>query len=574
MPIIRTALTALALLCSSLAAQATPVDDALAKLLADVQALQSLLAAPPVVVPPVVPPAPTESADLTTVMPGSGAILDSTGMTWTLGSDGTILANGAVAYNGWQSNQMVYHSHQVDILGLDGNWYGWKNNAFTGPIASPLPTPPPPIPGTVVTPSFYVDPNGSDSNTGLASTSAFQTLEKAQRAMQAGTLKHVYLRQGTWKRTQRLELDSADSGEVWAYYPPDGPDKAILDGGNSVDVIIHSSGASNLVIDGLATLHPQAFGIELTNGSGNVIQNSEVAYNSGSGPDFDGWPPILSIANCTQCKVLHNYVHDAISMGIGAYAYGATDRLTGSLIQGNVVLRAAQQTSDAGAIYINMHSSWTSGGAVTVDGNFTRDTGTVNTWGIHDVYLDDTSSNVSVTNNVLGPYPSNAGQNGQPYPLNSMNLLFLTYGTNNTFSNNIVDLGTSGTTNAATFAGLAGQGQNNNTYTGNIVIGNFTGQQTGNSSGHQGQYVADPGGSSNLSITGNLYFNYAGGALRTDTYNGTADTKPIQANPLLSGAGYALDPASPAFKAIKFTDLARAWGPPGFIVPPGLRSSP
>jgi hypothetical protein len=534
-------------------------------------ALTAQLATPVVIAPPPPPPpppsGPVESADGTTISPGVGVITDGNKDPWTLAPFLNIQKNGINLANGWQSHECVYHDHKLHVLGLDGNWYAWDGTKMV-PASNPL-VAPGPVP-VVAGPVLFVAPGGSDNAAGTLAAPLATLQAAANKALPQST---IFVRGGSYPMPGRLSLGSAHNGTTWQSYPPDGVNSAVLDGQHSVDVVIRSDGAKNLTIDGLKIVRPFAFAIELINGDSCTIQNCDCSGNVGTGPDFDGWPPLVSVSNITNAKVLHNYVHDCISMGIGAYAYGATDRLDGTLISGNVVLRAAQQTSDAGGIYINMHDSHEKAGSVTVDGNFVRDTGNINTWGIHDIYLDDTTCNTTVINNVCGSYPANAGQNGQPYPLNSMNLIFENSGTNNKIVNNIFDLGSSGTTNAVTFAGPAGQGNCNNSFSNNIVIGNFAGAQTGNSSGKQAQFVADPGGASNLSIHDNLYHNYGGGQERTDGLP-VGDSSPVHKDPLLSGVTYVLDPASPAFTAIGFKDISRTWGPPGFVIPAGATSQP
>lgn len=114
------------------------VQNACAKLSADLQTVQTdiqavqaaggiVLANPPPSPPPT---GPTESTDGTTVTPGNGVILDISLVQWSLSPATFILKSGVTAYNGWQSNKMVYHNHLVFILGLDGNWYSWNGSAF------------------------------------------------------------------------------------------------------------------------------------------------------------------------------------------------------------------------------------------------------------------------------------------------------------------------------------------------------------------------------------------------------------------------------------------------------------
>ena len=104
--------------------------------------------------------------------------------------------------------------------------------------------------------AVYIAPTGNDENNPGTLSAPVQTLEKARDLMRAsGTMKTAYLRAGLYPRTALLTLTRADDGETWQYYPPDGVDTAILDGGSrgshtGVDVIL-IQGGSNITINGL-----------------------------------------------------------------------------------------------------------------------------------------------------------------------------------------------------------------------------------------------------------------------------------------------------------------------------------
>src|SRR5260370_27008210 len=97
--------------------------------------------------------------------------------------------------------------------------------------------------GAITADAFYVATNGSDNNPGTFAQ-PFATLGKAQTAMQASaTKKTTYVRGGTYKPAttggnclwgdasgSSIGLSSADDGETWSYYPPDGYGSGILDG--------------------------------------------------------------------------------------------------------------------------------------------------------------------------------------------------------------------------------------------------------------------------------------------------------------------------------------------------------
>ena len=64
-------------------------------------------------------------------------------------------------------------------------------------------------------------------------SSPFQTLGKAQRAMQRSSIKATYPTTGTYNLSSTFTLTSSDNGETWAAYPSDPPNSAILDGGST-----------------------------------------------------------------------------------------------------------------------------------------------------------------------------------------------------------------------------------------------------------------------------------------------------------------------------------------------------
>src|SRR6516164_3459678 len=85
---------------------------------------------------------------------------------------------------------------------------------------------------------YYVAWYGSDSNPGTL-MAPFATLARAQSAMRGSRIKIAYIRGGTYYPsavslgpgyTAALHLIATDSGETWAFYPPDGVASAVIDG--------------------------------------------------------------------------------------------------------------------------------------------------------------------------------------------------------------------------------------------------------------------------------------------------------------------------------------------------------
>jgi hypothetical protein len=110
------------------------------------------------------------------------------------------------------------------------------------------------------------------------------------------------------------------------------------------------------------------------------------------------------------------------------------------------------------------------------------------------------------------------------------------------------------------------------TFTGNIVISNFTGGLRTTVSGVTGHAYfestpADPMGSS-YTIQGNAYWNYASGGSVWSNGTVTSDSSPITKDPQLSGWTYDIAGGSAVFSsAVNFAAIVGEWGPPGYVIP-------
>jgi hypothetical protein len=452
--------------------------------------------------------------------------------------------------------------------------------------------------------AYYVSPTGSDKNNGLSTTTAFATLGAAQLAMQkSSNIKTTYILAGTYNLTPlgskdpngqpavALDLVPQDSGETWSYYPPDGVNQAVLNGQNKVDgIVVLEAGANNISIIGLKITNPISIAIWT---AGQVdsftLKWCDIGNNNSNDGNFGGWPPLIGITG-TKTQILYNYIHDALSMGIEVTAYRETasdkSSINGSLISGNVLLRTVQSISDGGAIYINMHVAQNSSSdptdTITVTNNYVAQYGGTNTWGAHGIYLDDNTSNATVTGNIVGPPTAGTGTgSGSLYGTNAITAFIDNSGGNNIISGNLVDLGTSGTVGILALVYDTEDSavpMKGDTFTGNIVLSNFKGALTAwNTNASACVYVestSDPQGYS-YTVKNNLYWNYASGG--SVFSNGQApetgaatpgDTAPItNINPFsgstyssIIGANYSLAINS----AANFRPFVGGWGFPGF----------
>jgi hypothetical protein len=439
-----------------------------------------------------------------------------------------------------------------------------------------------------VSAQFFVAPNGNDNNSG-ARTAPFQTFEKAQTAMRTSAVKTTCIRAGIYRRATTLMLSNPDSGETWRYFPPDGVNSAALDGGNKVSGgLIAIKGASNITINGLKIENFVDWGIIASGGrksefgnlpiaSANTVENCDVASNT-----VTSWSSaaIAFLGAVPGTIVKNNYVHDTGSQGIVITTYFLpADGIGGSAILNNVIMRAVQRMYDGSGIYVGMHGGYQAAPAgVIVSNNFVRDYGSVGLNGPYGashigIYLDDNANNVLVTGNTVGP-PTEGSVDARN--LNHVTATLVHNGHDNHITGNIFDLGDSGRVLTAVWArdshciaGMAG-----NTFTGNIIVSAFTGLQRTSSSGIVGfSYMQDKGPPSDFLIRHNVYFNYAGGQVRTDGRI-AGDSNPIIEDPRLSGWTYAIARSSPVFSGpVNFPVIAGGWGPPGYVIPGGTLPS-
>ena len=471
-------------------------------------------------------------------------------------------------------------------------------SAATAPVTSP----------PAQTSAYYVSPNGNDSNSGTSTIAPFKTLDKAASAMRLSNIKTTYVGKGTYNRTTTLILTSADNGETWSYYPPDGYNTAILDYtgmtyntsvndaygdiANTTGILIN--GGNNITINGLQVQNVPG-GIAVHGGSadagwgaGVVYATTGNAYNNTiennivhhltyvPSPTTTPWPNYLTgiqMHGAVQNgKILNNVVYDAQSQGISAGVGNGPNNGANNLdIEGNVVYNVNQSPGDSGGICLEDRGP-TQGPAgstgIIIKNNFVRDVSQngVSTHFNRCYYFDDYSSNITMTQNIC---------------TGTWNVGVQYHGSNNiVVSSNIFDYTTSAAYAAIfNYDPLPLQGMTGNTFTGNIII-NGGSVATGN--GYQTGGGAPTYAFSAPLIENNLYYSYGaasiyyGGAYSgthvvssVEPGSGTGDPYPVTGqNPSLSGWTYVLAPGSPAYSSpVNFRPIPGNWGPPGYVIP-------
>jgi hypothetical protein len=416
----------------------------------------------------------------------------------------------------------------------------------------------------------------------------------------SGNPKFVYLRAGTYSNTA-LTLSSADSGQTWSYYPPDGYDSAILDGGASSSTTggnpISIDGGSNVTIDGLTIRNFQQWGVGIHGGQADgdggfnnttpVVSNTQIinnVFNNGytSASNYWGGGGVWQDGNATDTRIANNVFMNQYTSAIRVdpflAAINSADQnnvYTGLTIENNAIMNVSMYAGDGAAIYMEDQLALSTN--VTIKNNFIRDyqenpsTQKNSTTLPRDVaiYLDSGASNVSITGNVIGN-TANAIPNGQA--IGGTQVLEIHNGKNVTFSGNIVDLGTHG---YIINVGYQSNGTNAFAMTGNVIeqnifIGNWAGAQASYTFGQgpDAYFAGGPTGVVPPTLTNNLYYNYGSGSLSTQG-NQWSDSNPITGeNPLISGTTYTLATNSPAYTSrLNFPPIIGGWGPPGYSIP-------
>lgn len=447
-------------------------------------------------------------------------------------------------------------------------------------------------------PAYYVATDGNDSWAGdLAAPNAagtdgpFATLARAQEAMENSSIKTTYVEGGTYNLKSTLELTAADNGETWQYYAPDGYNSAILNGGatsgsNGLVSVIEIDGASGITINGLQVENFADAGIAVHGGAAfenlftnsvgtanaNVIENNLI-HNGYDDPAADIGAPfnsggIVIEGQATNTKVYNNVVYDQVDNGIRVGsdddANTPNDNISGTDIENNVVYDIGGAHNETAGIYIQDTLGKSTN--MKIENNYIYDYATVAGDQGRGIYLDFGTSNTTVSGNVIGPTSFVEG---------GTSAIFLSSGSHDTITGNILDLGSSGQIVAVSYLQYAASLNSgatavmaDNVFEHNLIISDYTGTQSTNEFGITGQtYIQGGVGNPDaMTVEDNDYFNYAGGSVVT-TGNGFSDSDPVTENPEISGAGDAIASGSPVFSgSVNFPGITGGWGPPGYTI--------
>jgi hypothetical protein len=476
------------------------------------------------------------------------------------------------------------------------------------------------------TSAFYVGPNGSDKNNGTSPSSPFATLGKCQTAMRGSSTKTCYILKGNYSvgsnlpmvtligsapTTAALKLTSADDGTTWSYYPPDGYNSAVFDGGNDqtdstafcqrtdmLDMGIYIGGGSHITVNGLQFQHFSFAGFLVHGGNddfGNwvptgsagegtsdsdVIENNIVQdINNGPNPinptnickttaPYTGFPNnqntdaqqgglLYAWGQVTNLTVSHNVGQNMMATCLQFSVDRSGDSLAGLTVNNNYCNNTGTAARDVGALHLRLTIGVNDAAPATgaqISNNYLHDCGaaskTAEPGSSKCMYMDDLTSGISLDGNILaGHFTFGA---------------FIAHGGHdNTWTGNIVDLGDGaqgsqdiGMYQDSTDCTTGSDCMTNDVWQNNIVIANSSYKNNGNYS------IVNP--NSPLTSRDDLDVEYGGGSIADSASVSDADPG------FTSDWTYSLPASSSAYRSpVKFPQQPAAWGQPGFWGPPG-----
>lgn len=420
--------------------------------------------------------------------------------------------------------------------------------------------------GTGAPAAFHVSPSGDDGNDGGAGH-PFATPARALAAIQPGAVRTIIIEDGTYRFSQELVVTAADSGVSLVAAPGAAP---LFDGGGQLATLITLSGASGVTLSGLGfaatatTAGAAALILEQANGnsivanhfvntgaaillrhgsgnnalSGNQIDHSATSaievidasdsnridsnlINGTGAPGTSGGGVYLHGASGNT--ITHNRIENTAGVGIGVLNWDGDTINTGTVVAFNAVLNTSRSSADSGAIYLLGRSHADT--MAVIANNLVDDTGAASDHTIG-IYLDDSTSGVAVTGNIL----RNIGTHG----------VQIHGGDNNIVRENVFDLG-SGTASAVLFQSAPADTNPTNTMLNNVVTRNIF------YSSSLTPHLFDHIDGHRPVISNNLYFNTTGAAMQTAPP--ALDTAPVFGDPQFvapAEGNYALQAGSAA----------------------------
>jgi hypothetical protein len=368
-----------------------------------------------------------------------------------------------------------------------------------------------------------------------------------------------------------IYFNSSDASETWSYYPSDGYNSAVLDGGSigssigaNVGVCAQIGVGSTLTMTGLqfqrfrgVAFYASSGAITLTN---NIFHDDSFQTSAFIGDIMIGAGAHSSVQN-SNSVITNNYLYNVGNSGIQLSGNsGSNITVANNILVNTCATGGPSGNGDCGAIYDGQGTNYTVTTGHKIINNYVRDVW-ISNGGVFTgsnggngscIYLDDMTSNITVSGNVC------TGLWGIG--------LFIHCGENIAYQNNIMDLGS--TSRALLYDQCPSpSGSTPNTgiqITGNIWVSN----------GAAGAGYVGAGNTAYVTVSNNAYNNYGGGTINHSCVSGacSSESNATNENPLLHCWEALLASTSPVFGSpVNFAAQPTNRGAPGFWGPPGTK---
>lgn len=441
--------------------------------------------------------------------------------------------------------------------------------------------------------AFYMSdtPVGNDANDCKTVATPCLTIAHMVTIMQASpTIKTTFVMAsgGQFNIGTRIDLTSTANNLTFKNYPGDTP---VFDGGGTLTTIFNATSVTGLTMQGLTCQNTTTTGtthracMEFHTGSGNIVKGN-LFTNTGDGLMIDaessdlvtgnqftnagngdanngtctpvsggsvpcggsaielenttttttvsynainGAASINTHGGCvfahglTNSTITHNVCENTSGMGIGILDFSVSSENSGNTVSYNLISNTNTNSNDSGCIY-SLARNLPNVSPTSFDHNYcSAPTSRIGTQ-IRELYADDCTSNSTWTNNIVWNGGVNTGGTGG-------SAIEIHVGSNNTFSNNILNIGQN-ITSVVLAQNTGGTGVCSTTMAGNTWTNNIA---TSTQAGTQNFTSSITG---QLAITGAQLWR-AGGA-----WNGTSGASGFT----YSGVTTAVDPGftSPA----------------------------